>query len=156
MVLGGGLGQSEVRLSSDQETLVDSQYRVTASVSVPAAGLSEILDDHAVATNEVAFVWCDTQGSETEVIASATRLWSSGVPLYAELWPAGLTARVGLEAFYGEVESNFSHFVPRDSLVAAGSKAVAQPISELRYLLDNIASESTFTDALLLPSGWGD
>ena len=92
MVLGGGLGQSEVRLSSDQETLVDSQYRVTASVSVPAAGLSEILDDHAVATNEVAFVWCDTQGSETEVIASGTELWSSGVPLYAELWPAASPA----------------------------------------------------------------
>ena len=113
MVLGGGLGQSEVRLSSDQETLVDSQYRVTASVSVPAAGLSEILDDHAVATNEVAFVWCDTQGSETEVTASGTELWSSGVPLYAELRPAGLTRpRVGLEAFYGVVASNFSAFRP--------------------------------------------
>ena len=132
------MGQSEVRSSRGQTTL-SNKSRITETVSVPASGLDDVVADLGIKGSQVAFVWCDTQGSEADVIASGRTLWNAGVPLYTELWPRGLASHGGSERLLDLAESTFAEFVGRDDLVDHGANAAAQPIVELRGVLDRLA-----------------
>jgi hypothetical protein len=69
-------------------------------VEVPATPLQKLVADAGLTAHNVAWVWCDTDGSEANAIRSGASLWRSGVPLYAE---------VG--AHYGIGELVTEHFV---------------------------------------------
>jgi hypothetical protein len=122
----------------------------TGSVQVAADGLASIMNSLNVAGPEIALVWSDTQGSERAVIETGRELWSAGVPLYAEVWPAGLAMHGGIEAFVDRVKESFSTFISRDRLVALGSSAPVRSTDELADFVAQIDDDS-YSDALLIP-----
>ena len=126
-----GLGSERGAVIVRQTTL-SNRSGIRETVSVPASGLGDTVADLGVEATQVAFVWCDTQGSEADVIASGMTLWNAGVPLYTELWPRGLASHGGSERLLELAESTFAGFVGRDDLVDHGANATAQPIAELR------------------------
>ena len=48
---------------------------------------------------EVALVCSDTQGFETQIVASGSSLWAAGTPLWVEVWPQGLACHGGVQQF---------------------------------------------------------
>ncbi len=137
-------GNSEIREKDGRLGFegVDQQVSV---VQVRTARLDELLPELNVPLHEVALVWSDTQGFESQVIASGAGLWQHGTPLWVELWPKGLVCHGGIEQFLGLAEQYFTRLLPADRLGSA-----PQPISQLRPLLAELRN-AEFTDALLIP-----
>ena len=94
--------------------------------------LADALTRRGVATDELLPVWSDTQGSEASVVESGRAIWSSGVPLFVEVWPRGLAMHGTRVRFVELVESEFDVFVPSSALLRDGAKAVELPIEEFQ------------------------
>jgi FkbM family methyltransferase len=133
----------------DRKPSFAGRLPVRGTVEVPAIGLGELVDAHGLAPDQVAFVWSDTQGCEAEVIETGSRLWASGVPLFAEFdpttWGAPNDAAVLLDAAI----AHFAGFVPAQILIADAA-ARPRPIDELPDFSRTIGPERG-TDLLLLP-----
>ena len=102
-------------------------------VSVNALPLDEVVVRSRYSLDDVAWVWCDTNGSERLVIESGARLWERGIPLFAEIGPDFGVENVAANHFRG--------FVPEHDL---GTSSEPRPISEFgRFVrglqvLDNV------------------
>ena len=147
MVWQADRGKCEV-LSPGSRQGFGPRHRGARVVEVPSLPLDAIVARERLAPADVAFVWSDTQGFEREVVTSGSSLWAAGVPLYVELWPAGLRVHGGVDAFVSEVERSFDRMVLREDLVDAGASAPAHPVSDLRALFARLEGD---TDVLLLP-----
>ena len=121
-----------------------------ARVRVPAIPLDELVAEQGVAPAEVALVWSDTQGHEQQVIASGKALWAAGAPLFVELWPPGLAAHGGVDAFLATARSHFAGYVLRDDLLERGNGAPVRAMDSLPATL--AALRDAHTDALFAPS----
>jgi FkbM family methyltransferase len=100
--VGGSDGQVMMAPSS-----AHGSSRVSAAGSVPASmsTLESLLLDLGVPVADVAFVWCDAEGSEAGVIAGGAVLWRAGVPLCVEIEP-------GDQELVGQVIAHFDWFAP--------------------------------------------
>lgn len=147
MVWQADRGKCEV-LSPGSRQGFGARRRGARVVEVPSLPLDALVAREGLAPTDVAFVWSDTQGFEREVVTSGSALWAAGVPLYVELWPAGLRVHGGVDAFVSEVERAFDRMVLRGELVDAGDAAPARPVSELRALVARLEGD---TDVLLIP-----
>ncbi|HEX7135009.1 MAG TPA: FkbM family methyltransferase [Iamia sp.] len=146
MWVGYGSGRSEVVVEG---TSPDMEARGTpTTVSVPAAPLHQVLADQGVAATDVALVWADVQGCETDVVTTATHLWAAGVPLWLEVDPVRLERQAGLAAFLATVAEHFSAFVSRDDMLAG--EVEPQPVAAFAPWVDRIPA-GRYEDALLLP-----
>jgi hypothetical protein len=143
-------GQAEVKAANGTPQGFGAAPDGGREVAVPARPLTEIVQTQGVAPGQVALVWSDTQGFEREVIESGEALWPAGVPLFVELWPQGLRAHGGVEAFTAAVARYFKQVVPRADLAAHGAQASARPVGELPQILEALKA-GKHTDALLLP-----
>lgn len=148
-------GQCEVgseaaarRLASDDRASGGDAAGAVPTVDVPARPLGDLAAENGVRPAEVAFAWSDTQGFETAVVRSGAPLWAAGVPLFVELWPEGLAAHGGVEAFVAAARGAFRTFVPSRDLKADGAAARERPVADLGPFL---ASLSKQTDGLLVP-----
>jgi FkbM family methyltransferase len=128
------------------------RHPVRGVVEVPACGLADLLDTHGIATERVAFVWSDTQGSEAEVIESGGRLWAAGVPLFAEFDPR-TWGRDGGPALVSAATAHFGEFAPVESLFG-DETARPRPIAELAAFCRALSPDGG--DVLLLPERDGD
>lgn len=117
-------------------------------VTVRGRRLDGILAAEGVDVGEVAFVWSDTQGYETQVIRSAPSLWKAGVPVFIEVWPAALDRHGGLAAFLATVREHFRQFVPARVLIEGRAEAEPLPIAEFEGWVRGLVKQ---TDALLVP-----
>jgi FkbM family methyltransferase len=112
--------------------------------------LSALLQAEGVAASQVGLVWSDTQGYESEIVASGSPLWRAGVPLWVELWPDGLDAHGGLNRFVELCQQHFKSFI-RGKDISADTperhevKQLAEVSASAR------ASSHRFEDILLLP-----
>jgi FkbM family methyltransferase len=144
-------GWSEVRASDGREgfTLLEQAKQY---ISVPSRTLEALVADESLVPQDVALVWSDTQGFEAQVIRGGATLWASGVPLWAEFWPAGLAAHGGIENFITVAQEHFRGFLDEASLTGApaGSPVALRPISELKGFAERIATMQA-TDLLLVP-----
>jgi FkbM family methyltransferase len=119
-------------------------------VRVPALPLSQILSQNHVDPAKVALVWSDTQGFETEVLASGRELWAAGVPIWVELWPRGLNRHSGVGPFVEAVKADFDGWLTCKDL--KDMRRDARPIAELAAFVDSIGDgEAKSSDALLIP-----
>lgn len=109
--------------------------------TVRGARLDEIVEQAAIAADDIAFVWCDTEGSEEAVIASGASLWDAGVPLFAECAPA-----YGTGHLIDTVVKHFAAFVPEADL--ASVDVAPRPIKDLKAWL---ARQASAVNVLLLP-----
>jgi FkbM family methyltransferase len=123
------------------------QLAERSRANVPATGLDALLKSRRVAAKNVAFVWADVQGFESQVIASASNLWASGVPLFCEISPALWGNAGDPRAFLREAARHFTGFIPSDVLIAEKRPAV-RPIAELPAFCRGLAHLGT--DALFL------
>ncbi|MEX1008959.1 MAG: FkbM family methyltransferase [Acidimicrobiia bacterium] len=109
------------------------------AIPVPARRLDGLLASCGVPETDVAFVWCDAEGSEAAVVASGMALWAAGVPLYAEIDSTTDAAAV---------QHVFSHFVvAHDEMPYT---AVARPVGELAEHISRLERQD---NVLLLPAG---
>ena len=108
----------------------------------PVESVAAVRLDSLAAASDVALVWSDTQGFEAEVIESGESFWAASVPLWVEVWPAGLAAHGGIGRFVAACRQHFTAF--------ASAKALdrPQPVAALGSLIEQTRS---FTDVLLLP-----
>jgi FkbM family methyltransferase len=93
-----GSGQSEFVVPGKAPAFSRWGLRATGSVEMEGDGLTSILASCGVQCSEIALTWSDTQGNENAVIETGRELWSAGVPLYVEVWPAGLAVHGGIDA----------------------------------------------------------
>ena len=117
-------------------------------IEVPSLRLETILSENGVAPERVAVVWCDAQGMEREIIESAPALWKTGAALYLELWPKGINAHGGTDAFLASIETHFKSFVMISEMIKTGPQARPRPLAELRKIIEAIGD--SHDDALLL------
>jgi FkbM family methyltransferase len=145
-----GAGQAEVAVPAARPAFSRWGYQPTGSVQVAADGLTSTVESLHVTGPEIALVWSDTQGSERAVIETGRELWSAGVPLYIEVYPAGLALHGAIDAFVDRVRESFSTFVSRDQLVALGNSA---PMRSTDGFADFVAQidDHSYSDALLIP-----
>src|SRR5262249_29934198 len=123
-------------------------------VKVPASSLDTIVAEEGFRPEDVAFVWSDTQGYETQVLESGEKVLGAGTPAWVELWPSGLDAHGGVERFIDVCRRHFRQFVPSNDL--ADGRPALRDIGELPKLVDSInqidrATKMDFTDVMLLP-----
>jgi hypothetical protein len=147
-------GESEViNPGITQQAL--SQYNAHQKIHVPAAPLDYVLKQQGIEASQVAFVWSDTQGCETDVIESGERLWVNGVPLYAEIWPAGLDLHRGVDEFIGQAKKNFSALIAEEDLISKGENSEINPVEKIETIISNLHKKErdqiSFTDVLFLP-----
>lgn len=117
-------------------------------VEVPALPLDRIVSERGVDPAAVSFAWSDTQGFETGVVRSGASLWAAGVPLFAEVWPEGLAAHDGVDAFLAAVADAFTGFVPVRELRASGGTTAPRDLAELRAFMNGLTGH---TDVLFVP-----
>jgi FkbM family methyltransferase len=145
---GGGSEVSRV----DRKPSFAGQLHVRGTVEVPAMGLSELVEAHAIAPGRVAFVWSDTQGCETEVIETGPCLWAAGVPLFAEFDPTTWGGANGAAALIAAAMARFTGFIPAEALIADPA-AKPQPIADLADFTRTMGPGGS--DVLLLPDTFG-
>jgi FkbM family methyltransferase len=87
---------------------------------VPVTTADLLISAGAIRPDALGLVWMDVEGHEARVLAGASTLLASRVPIVAEYWPAALPADE-LERFHSLVALNFSHVVPAgfDELIPA-------------------------------------
>lgn len=119
--------------------------------------LVEVLVEAGLGPRDVAFVWSDTEGAEAGVIAGGKSLWEDGVPLWVEVWPAGLDEHGGLDAFLELTATYFVGFIRRDELIDLGKVAPVHSLDILAAELHQILRTHpawTSTDLMLVPRGF--
>jgi FkbM family methyltransferase len=142
-----GSGLSEVAVRGKSPVFTRTGRVAVDLVPVEAAGLTEIIDQSHLRIEDVGLVWCDAQGSETQVLQSGSQLWNAGVPIYLEVDPENLECHGGLELFLRCAEQHFSTFLSRQALATA---ELPVPIGGFRHFVGSVPRHQC-GDALLIP-----
>ncbi len=143
-------GESEVIVNGlERSYSTDANFK--EHLSVQSAPLDKILSEQRIQANQVAFVWSDTEGCETDVIKTGEKLWKNNVPLYTELYPLKLKSHGGTEEFVKQAMQNFSFLITREELALKGENTEVSPIEKLRLIIDDLHRKATHSDVLLLP-----
>jgi FkbM family methyltransferase len=110
-------------------------------VDVPVTTLVGALANAGLTVDEVGFVWCDAEGTESKVVAGGEPLWTAGVPIYAECGHDDADLPIVLGRY-------FESFVPEGEMRSLGTSASRHPISEIPSFLDSL---TRLHDVLFLP-----
>ncbi len=113
-------GAVELELSSDNSG--DHRVRVAGAeqrgaearrttIEVRAARFDSIVDRGELDLGQVGLIWMDAQGHEAHILAGATRLLGSPIPIMMEYWPYGLRRANGLQALHELIAEHYSHVI---------------------------------------------
>lgn len=144
LVIATDPGNSEIR-EPNGKLGFDGVDQQCGRVEVTTSRLDQLLRSIQVPIKEVALVWSDTQGFESQVVESGIELWQNHTPLWVEIWPKGLACHGGVERFLGLAERHFSRM-----LLLEGLRGAPAPIAQLRPVVGKL-KDAEFIDALLLP-----
>lgn len=122
----------------------------TKTIAVPTTRLDDLISSLAVHPAQIAFVWCDVQGSEGAVVRTGAPLWHQGVPLWAEIAPHLLSRQDSLEQFLADVARYFVSFVSIGELAGTGPHTPPQPIENFPALVATLTGEKEI-DVLFQP-----
>jgi FkbM family methyltransferase len=142
-------GDHRVRVAGSQadEELNESARPV---IAVEARTLDELVERGDVDLADIGLAWIDVQGHEAHLLAGATTLLSSEIPVVVELWPYGLRAGGALDRFRELLGAHYDRFV--DLGGPKGEPSVqSQPIGALEAISARHARHDEHTDLLLLP-----
>ncbi|HET7900404.1 MAG TPA: FkbM family methyltransferase [Candidatus Nanopelagicales bacterium] len=114
------------------------------TIEVPVRTLDSVLLEEGVDVADVALLWVDTQGHEGQVLAGATTLLATGVPVCLEYWPYGLRRAGGLDLLHEVIRARYARVL---DLRAEGGPVEVPDLDRLaeRYPFER------YTDLLLLP-----
>ncbi len=150
-----------LELALSQENAGDHRLRVPdaavadtaggrATVDVPVRRLDALAEEGAFDPASLGLIWLDVQGHEGHVLAGATGVLSSGIPLVTEFWPDALERAGGFGLFGEVVRSCYTRVVDVRATQEVGAAEVL-PISRIDELAERYADPAAFTDLLLLP-----
>ncbi len=141
-------GDNRVRLHGNAATgpeLHSESQRPT--IRVEATTFDRLLDRGILNLAEIGIIWMDTQGHEAHVLAGASRLLQSDIPIVMEYWPYALQRAGGLERLERLIAEHYTHFLDiREQ--TDGVPPRATPVSELHLLRDKYP-HVMLTDLLL-------
>jgi hypothetical protein len=142
-------GSAEVEIPGQQGFAL--RFPKTETVPTSMVPLKELVEDHHIPFDEIGLVYCDAQGSETSVIETGAPLWAARVPLWLEVWPEGLAAHGGVEAFLAAARTHFTHFIPKVAF-RNDTSITPSPLTDLPALFACLSAPATDTDILLMRS----
>ncbi|MGH2901269.1 MAG: FkbM family methyltransferase [Solirubrobacteraceae bacterium] len=106
-------------------------------LTVPSITFDSAVDEGIVDLDRVGLASIDTQGHEAHVLAGATTLCASGVPVMLEYWPYGLRAAGGHERLKELLTESFEHYVDLGQPFDRGRIAL-RPATEIGELDDRL------------------
>ena len=127
-------GDHRVKLESRTSVSPEPTRRVT---TVPGITLDSQIEAGVFELDRIGLVSIDTQGHEAQVLAGATRLCESDVPVMLEYWPYGLRAAGGSGQLRDILARCYGRYV---DLAAAfsGGRVAYRPTDELAALEDDL------------------
>ncbi len=130
-------GHSEIRTADGKQGFSGTYEAEECTVSlVPALPLEQLIRDANLSPEQIALVWSDTQGFESEVIASGAALWKTGTPLWVEVWPHGLEMHGGVDRFLQECRAHFRHWILDDQFnTESVTEIELRPIDSLQEVI---------------------
>jgi len=147
-------GTAELELSEDNSG--DHRIRVQAAGAgsfredrratcpIPTTTFDTLVGSGKIKLAATGIVWIDVQGHDGHVLAGASTLRETGIPVVVEFWPYGLGRSGGLERLESVVERDYRWFI---DLRAAHPER--RPVADIAALRESIQSPY-FTDLLLL------
>jgi FkbM family methyltransferase len=117
-------------------------------ISIELVTFDEMVSDLPIDMSRVGIVWIDVQGHEAAVLAGATTLLKSAIPVVIEYWPYGLRRADSLDLFHELVTKNYSTIIDMRQTITSGRTA-SQPASEI-YSLAGRYTKQAYTDLVLL------
>lgn len=129
-------GHSEVKSQNGKQGF-DGRYTADQCqiTQVPSLPLDQLVGDSKLLPQDVALVWSDTQGFESEVIASGSSLWQAGVPLWVEVAPEALDIHGGVDRFESLCCEHFRELILDEQFLDAGRDQKPHPIDRIREVL---------------------
>lgn len=124
----------------------EGQDRKRDVIAVPTVPLDDLLKSRQIGPDQVALVWSDTQGFESQVIESAPALWANGTPLWVEVWPRGLECHGGTDRFVELCRQYFTSFCSAKDIALP-----PKPVAGLESLVAELKRNDQYTDVLLIP-----
>jgi FkbM family methyltransferase len=123
-------------------------------IDVASTTLDDLVDAGDLDLSEIGIAWLDVQGHEGHVLAGATSLLESAIPIVLEYWPAGLRASGRLEPLNDLIEEHFDRCLDLGGPTGAPSLDPL-PTAELARLADRRSGPDDHTDLLLVPRSLG-
>jgi FkbM family methyltransferase len=151
---GNGLLDRSAFNSGDNRLRVDDQPMplegsTGGSVPVEVATLDGVLRQDAVTVDDLGLVWIDAQGHEPRILAGATMLTASEVPLVIEYMPQALGPVGGIAPLNRLIEANYRTVIDLRASIRAG-RLVLHPPGSLERLASSLLSAADFTDLILV------
>lgn len=119
-----------------------------ATIDVALTTVDEEVRSGRLPLSEMALAWIDVQGHEGGVLAGASTLLDSDIPVVVEYWPYGLRRAGGLGDFERLVARNYNAFLDTGRDTAAPRP---QPATAVTELAKRYADPSAYTDLVLIP-----
>ena len=143
----GSWGDHRIRTRPGQP---DGTYResLRPTMAVPLRRFDDVARDLPIDLSQVGVVWMDVQGHEGHVLAGASSLLASDIPVAIEYWPYGLRRADGLTMLHDLIAANYRTVIDvRASMAGVGG--VELPANDVATLAAQYRDE-TYTDLLLL------
>ncbi|MBC7856346.1 MAG: FkbM family methyltransferase [Pirellulaceae bacterium] len=150
-------GHSEVKSSNGKQGFNGLYAQKQCQVMhVPSLPLDQLMESSSLRSEEIALVWSDTQGYESEVIASGESLWKSGVPLWVEVAPQALEIHGGASRFESLCRQHFRQLILDEQFLGSGRDQTPHPIDRITEVLRKLQQGKDFRgrdeqDVLLIP-----
>jgi FkbM family methyltransferase len=129
-------GHSEVKSQNGKQGFDDRYSADQCQVTqVPSLPLDKLVRDSDLRPQDVALVWSDTQGFESEVIASGASLWKAGVPLWVEVAPQALEIHGGVARFETLCREHFRQLILDEQFLDASRDQTPHPIDRISEVL---------------------
>jgi FkbM family methyltransferase len=124
---------------------------------VKLAKLDSPCEEGLVDLSRVSLAWLDAQGHEGQILAGASCLLRSSIPVVTEFWPYGLKRSGGKQLFVDAVRANYERMIDLGAH-GADSRPVELEADRIEALFDDYEKSSFFdpggakasTDLLLL------
>jgi FkbM family methyltransferase len=98
-------------------------------IDVEAVRFDDLLAAQQIDLDRVGLVWIDAQGHDGRILADATSLVQSSVPVVVEYWPYGLRRSSSLALLHEAIETHYSTVVE-----IGGAVPVEHPAGDVRSL----------------------
>jgi FkbM family methyltransferase len=116
-------------------------------ITVSRAPLDDLLATAGITNSEVALLWTDTEGHEDAVLAGASGLIASDVPVFLEFWPYALERSGGTKRLVDFMKGAFTHFYDMVEL----PNPRRRPIGEIHDVVTRLTG-TQYTDILAFRS----
>lgn len=140
-------GDHRVRMPGiDSPGELDEGNRPT--ITVPVITLDEHFQRADIDIDDIGLLWLDTQGHEGHVLAGATMVVDSAVPVACEYWPYGLQRSGGLSLLHDLVTRHYRWVI--DVRRSTPSRVDRFPAASLPELQHRYSGHASYTDILLV------